>query len=112
MPNQSSQDNFGLNWQGERVSLDDNSCIAKQIYSHHLGVNQYYLKRCMVGVDAGKLYDPLSTNFDIVNANRFYPDRGRYHYEFQRVEEEAFELYSRFIESKQPAFCRQAERAL
>lgn len=112
MPNQSSSDDFGLNWDFQRVNVDEPSCIAKQVFNDTLCENQYYLKRCMVGADAGKLYDPLSTNFNINNTNRFYTDRGQHHYEFKKVSEEAFRLFSSFIETKQPAFCRQAERVL
>jgi hypothetical protein len=74
------------------------------------GQSNYYVKFGMYGIDSGHLYDPWNPNAPILQTNISESLSGRKLYDWRRVTKETFDLYFRFLKTRNHAYLRQAER--
>lgn len=72
----------------------------------------YYVKRCTTGMDAGHLLNPNSIWHKGGETKAFDARTGRNYYRYEKVNENCFKLYLRFLETKNPAYLRNAEREI
>jgi len=91
-------DGFALG--GKRVEPDAANCLAKRAKDCATSIERYWLKRATTGNNAGKLYNP---NWPIHDSKAEYA--------FVKATKEAFDSYVRFLETDNPLFLHQAERA-
>lgn len=72
----------------------------------------YFVKRCTTGMDAGHLFNPNSIWNKGGETKAFDTRSGRSVYRYEKVTKTCFDLYLRFLFSKNPAYLRNAEREI
>lgn len=100
---------YYYNWEGSCSREESPNSIAKKVNDFDLGTYRYWIKRCNAGPEAGCLYNPMSSTFDIRSLNKVV-NGGRKLYEYKPVSEKCFSLYLEFIRTKNTLFLKNAER--
>lgn len=108
MLNQSSVKSVGYAKGRQIVSVDDDTCVAKQIDGENHTV--YLIKQGTRGAETGLLYNHMSPTFEERTQNRLHSETGRRQFEFVKVKKEVFDLYLQFLESGNLIYLRKAER--
>jgi hypothetical protein len=94
---------------GQIIDSDEPESLAKVV---HVGKNiQYYVKYATYGGDAGHMVNPNGLNHnksDFTAIDRY----GREKYTYRKVRKEVFDLYKKFLETRNIAWLRQAERVI
>lgn len=98
---------LGFAFGGDIVDPKDSLSLAKT--SHYDEKTMWFVKITTSGGDAGHLANPVSLNHatsDYSKVDRF----GRNRYDYKQVTKEVFELYHKFLETRNIAWLRNAER--
>lgn len=91
-------------------ALSDDDAVAKHLFLDN-GTQRYYVKVSKQGNDAGLFVNPGSMWFIGLNERKFDKrTRAKSVYEFKQVKKEVFDLYIRFLQTKNQGFLRWAER--
>jgi len=72
----------------------------------------YYIKKCNMGADASHLLNPNSIWYKDGETRGFDKTRGKDYYSYSKVNENCFKLYLKFLETKNQAYLRNAEREM
>lgn len=73
------------------------------------GINKYYILYNTYGPDAGKPVNPMTVN-DTANQNRYNSKMGKKKEILQAVSEQKFNLYIKFLKTKNSGYLRELER--
>jgi len=93
-----------FNFDGQEVTVEEQAC-AKQVKNNN-GSERYFIKKAA----NGQLFDQNNLWHVPGTENAFDKRRGRNIYEFTQVNKECFEFYLKFLQTKNPAYLRNAER--
>lgn len=99
----------GFAFGGDVVQPDNPLALAKSC--HYDDRTLWYVKITNSGGDAGHLANPVSLNHaktDYTKVDRNSKKR----YDYKQVSKEVFELYHKFLETRNVAWLRNAERIL
>jgi len=89
---------------GNTVPENDKNSVAKTKDS------RFFIKKCNTGTNSGHFYDPNSL-WNLENENKsFNSKKGKPIYQFVKVDAEIFELYLKYLKTKNPSHLRNAER--
>ena len=102
----------GYDFEGQEVDPQKEECIAKTGTDQLTGVTSHFVKFATHGMDRGNMFNALSPSYDAIQARRVYNSTGRAHYEFRKVNKEAFGYYLQFLRSGNLIHYKHAERAL
>jgi len=97
----------GYNKDGELISSEDEDKIFAKSQA-----NSFFVKKGKVGADASHLLNPNSMWFNEGDEKAFDKRSGRKAFEFAKVTENCFNLYVKFLKTKNPAHLRNAEREI
>ncbi len=92
---------------------NDNSVFAKHSVrktKEDITIKEYLVKKGTVGADAGHLLNPNSIWFIDGQETSFDKRSGRKVFEFSKVTKSCFDFYLKFLQTKNPAYLRNAER--
>lgn len=84
----------------------------KRVTKENIEINEYYVKKGTVGADAGHLLNPNGVWFVEGAQTSFDKRSGRKVFEFSKVTKGCFDYYLKFLETKNPAYLRNAEREI
>lgn len=101
--------NIYYNREGKEISFAESDlkafCAAK------IEGDTYFLKMATGGQCAGQFYNPYNPFFQPSEENRFNSLKGKPFYEFIRVNEEVFNDYLLFLQTRNQTWLKHAERA-
>lgn len=110
-PNNETPKSFGYGLNGPVDSKND-ECLAKSVYDTVSGNFKYWIKRATSGQESGDLFNPQGLFFDTLTQNKFNNRKGQSQYEFCKCNKITFNLYLRFLETKNILYLKQAQREL
>jgi hypothetical protein len=97
---------------GQQYNDDCSSVYAKLETSERSTKTFYYVKKVTRGMQAGHLVDPWSI-FEKPGEERQFDNRiGKHTFEYVSVNKVIFDLYIRYLQTKNTLYYRQAERAM
>lgn len=98
----------GFDVNGIEINADDNLSVAKKSFDESLNGERFWIKICTNGINSGKFFDPSTNMTD--ELKRFDSHTGRFRYSYKSVNKECFNLYLTYLETKNTAFLKNAER--
>ena len=94
-----------------RGNLTENSVksMAKKIF-YKSGAQDCFVKFATAGVNTGKMLNPWGPSYNTGDEFKYEKTMGRFRYEFRKVSSLVFDLYIRFLETKNERHLLNAER--
>ena len=96
---------------GGRIVDEGLGAFARKI-EKKTGPKQYYVKFATVGSNVGRMLNPWGLYYTPGDEVRYEKQHGRQKYEFQRVNEEVFNTYIKFLTTRSERYILQAEREI
>ena len=92
------------------VETHEPTCVAKQAITGTR--KRFWIKFCTSGSNAGHMLNPHAPDFSMASLGKRVQAFGKDLYEFRPVKEEAFKLYMKYLETKNPLNIKGAERVV
>ena len=97
----------------EEESLADDETVihaTKTLTKKSKNIIKRYIKKCTVGMEASHFLNPYSMWYKESESASFDKRSGRNVYEYCEVDENCFQLYLKFLNTKNVVYLRHAER--
>lgn len=99
---------LGFEFGGGMIDPEEPESLAKSCHLNDRTL--WYVKVAVTGGDAGHLANPVSLTHTKGDFSRKKDRYGRDRYEYKLVSKQVWELYHRFLETRNVAWLRNAER--
>ncbi len=88
--------------------VDESTAVAKQVI-HENHRKSHYVLKCNFGIDSGHFYNPDGM---WTTENKTIGQIGKEKYTFSKVDEDTFNLYLKFLKTKNKNYLTNAERSV
>jgi hypothetical protein len=92
-----------------KITDDINGSFAMR-RSHPGGLTEYFIKQATAGAGTGRVLNPWGLYYSAGDEHKFEKEMGRKRYQFKKVNKEIFDMYIKFLETRNERHLLNVER--
>lgn len=92
----------------ETANIEDNSCLAYSLIDENGEV--YFIRRGTFGTTIGQFLNPWGIYYNSGDEKKFNSAVGKRLYEYNKVSKYVYELYVKFLQTKNDVYLNHAQR--